>query len=323
VLPPRVTRLARTLLPWIVGLALLAWVFWHVPLAGFAEALGTCQLGWLLPTATGTMFGIFLADAFALSRTFTWFTAPLPYREALALRGASYLMSVINYNLGQGMLVLFVNRAKRIPVAVASGAVLLMVGINVVVLLLLSTWGVLATTDPRAATLRPWVLGCLGAFAVYLAVIALRPGFLTRIRLFSPAFSAGVVGHLKAVLVRLPHLGLVFLIHWLIMRAYGIRPPLHSFLTLLPVVSLVSALPISPQGLGTTQVAAVYFFAPYAPGGHATQEATVLAYSLTASVIAILFMLVMGLVFLRRGLSLLGGAQPDAGPRAEASESST
>ena len=102
----------------------------------------------------------------------------------------------------------------------------------------------------------------------------------------------------------------VFLAHYVAMRAFGIRPPLWSFLTLMPVVSLVTALPISVQGLGTTQLAAVYFFAPYAEGTLATREATVLAYSLTTSVLALLFMLGMGLVFLKRGLRLLAGAHP-------------
>jgi hypothetical protein len=210
------------------------------------------------------------------------------------------------------MLILFVNRAKQIPAAVATGTVLLLMGINLVVLLGLATFGVLVTHDPHAVALRPYVFAGLAGFAVYLGVVALRPPWLARFAVLGAAFRAGLGGHLLAVLVRLPHIAAVFLAHYVAMRAFGIRPPLWSFLTLMPVVSLVTALPISVQGLGTTQLAAVYFFAPYAQGSQETREATVLAYSLTTSVLAILFMLSMGLAFLRRGLRLLAGDRPEA-----------
>ena len=42
--------------------------------------------------------------------------------------------------------------------------------------------------------------------------------------------------------------------------------PLVDALATLPIVFLVAVLPISVQGLGTTQAAMVFFFARYAPG---------------------------------------------------------
>jgi uncharacterized membrane protein YbhN (UPF0104 family) len=213
---------------------------------------------------------------------------------------------VINYNLGQGAIVAFTKRARGLPLGLGTGTVLLIIGTNLVVLLVLAAVGLSQTSAPRATALWPWVLGLLAGFAVYLVVVALKPRFLARYDLFKPAFKAGVLGHLAAVLIRMPHLGLVFFAHWLTMRAYGIDPPLAVFLSFMPVVSFISAIPISPQGLGTAQVAAVFFFAPYAVGDTATREATILAYSLTTSVLATLFMLTMGLIWFRAGMRLLG-----------------
>jgi len=303
--PRTAWQLARRIFPWFVAAGLLTWVFWGVPLGDFVEALGRGQFTWYLPAMLCCMGLIFLADTFAISKTFTWFTTPIPYHTVLRIRGASYLMSVINYNLGQGAIVIFANRAKSVSYGRATGTVLLLMGVSLVVLLLLSAVGLFVADAPRAMVFRPYVIALLSAFVVYLLVIVIKPGFLSRWSVAQPLLDAGLRGHAAAIAVRAPHMALVFLAHYITMRAFGIDIPVLVFLSTMPFVSLMSAIPISPQGLGTTQYAAVYFFSAYAPGTVAQQKATVLAYSLTTSVLAILFMLTTGLIFLRSGMKLL------------------
>ncbi len=298
--------LVRRLLPWAVAAALLVWVFSGIPVGEFWAALGRGQFSWYIPSMLCLMTGIFLADTLAISRTFSWFTAPMPYSTVLKIRGASYLMSVVNYNLGQGAIVLFANRAKGVPYGRATGTVLLLMGISLVVLLLMSGVGLFVADAPKAVAFRPYVVAMLSAFGLYLSVIAAKPRFLYRWSVARPMLDAGLRGHLAAMAVRAPHMLLVFLAHYLTMRAFGIHIPVLAFVSTMPFVSLMSAIPISPQGLGTTQYAAVYFFSSFASGSPAEQKATVLAYSLTTSVLAILFMLGTGLVFLRAGMALLG-----------------
>jgi len=292
-------HLARRVLPWLVAAGLLTWVFWGVPLDDFVDALGRGQFTWYLPAMFCCMVSIFLADTFTISKTFTWFTTPISYRTVLKIRGASYLMSVINYNLGQGALVIFANRARSVSYGRATGTVLLLMGVSLVVLLLLSGVGLFVSDAPKAVLFRPYVIALAAAFAAYLVVVAVKPRFLSRWSVAQPMLDAGLRGHLAAIAVRAPHVALVFLAHYLTMRAFGIEIPLLAFLSAMPFVSLMSAIPISPQGLGTTQYAAVYFFSAFAPGTAAQQKATVLAYSLTTSVLAIFFMVATGLLFLR------------------------
>ncbi len=306
-------KLVRRILPWLVAAGLLTWVFWGVPLQDFVDALGRGQFSWYLPVMICCMMCIFLADSLAISKTFTWFTTDIPYRTVLKIRGASYLMSVINYNLGQGAIVIFANRAKSVPYGRATGTVLLLMGISLVVLILLSAVGLFVSDAPRAMAFRPYVIALLSAFGVYLMVVAIKPRFLSRWSVAQPMLDAGLRGHLAAIAVRAPHMALVFIAHYITMRAFGIDIPLLVFLSTMPFVSLMSAIPISPQGLGTTQYAAVYFFAAYAPGTVAQQKAIVLAYSLTTSVLAILFMLATGFLFFRSGMKLLGLNDPKKG----------
>jgi hypothetical protein len=111
----------------------------------------------------------------------------------------------------------------------------------------------------------------------------------------------GVVGHVKATLVRLPHVLVLILWHFLALRWFGVAVPALDALVYLPAVFFAAALPISVQGLGLSQAAAVYFFARYAPGG---QPAAVLAYSLAMTGVSLVIQVSMGLVFLPAGKRL-------------------
>ena len=73
-------------------------------------------------------------------------------------------------------------------------------------------------------------------------------------------------------------------------------------------------LPISVQGLGTTQAAMIYFFAHFAHGSSAMQEASVIAASLVAQAIAFSFQALLGVVCLRSrvGRALQASAKEQA-----------
>ena len=84
-------------------------------------------------------------------------------------------------------------------------------------------------------------------------------------------------------------------------------------------VRYAAALPISVQGLGLSQAAAVAFFSKYAVGpGMPDGSPPVLAYSLGMTTVAIIIQVVMGLAFLPAGRRLgLGEERPEP-PRAGA-----
>jgi hypothetical protein len=92
--------------------------------------------------------------------------------------------------------------------------------------------------------------------------------------------------------------------------------PILDALAVLPVVFLISVLPISVQGLGTTQAALIYFFARYAPGDRHAQEASVMAASLVGQAMALTFQAVLGVGCLRSrvGRTLGTSAKASASP---------
>jgi hypothetical protein len=89
----------------------------------------------------------------------------------------------------------------------------------------------------------------------------------------------------------------------------------------LPVIMFIAVLPISVQGLGTTQAAMVLFFARYVPAAAGDPKAVVLAASLTAQVIALTFQVSTGLVCMRTKTARgLGAAAKEAAAAKQASD---
>jgi hypothetical protein len=290
----------RTAAPWLVTVAILAFLFSRVPAADVALAARRAA-PWTIPALAALVLGVYLADSFAIWRTFGWFVAPLTYRETLTLRGAAYLLSLVNYALGQGSFVWFLTRSHGVPAMRAAAAVLLVMGVNLLLLLLLSTLG-LALGATMLPELRGVVLAALAGLPVYAAVLAWRPGWLARRPIADVLLEAGLAGHLKALAVRVPHVATLLVMSYTALRGFGVDVPVVQALVHLPVVLLVAVLPISVQGLGPTQGAMIYFFAEFAPGDADARAATVFAASLGAQAVAWSVQIAIGIACLRSAL---------------------
>jgi len=140
---------------------------------------------------------------------------------------------------------------------------------------------------------------------------------------FEVLLNAGLGGHARALLVRLPHIAALMAFQYSALRAFGVEVPVGYAIATLPIAFFVAVLPISVQGLGTTQAMMIYLFGRYAPG---KQEAAIVAASLMAQAIAFAFQALLGVVCLRSrvGRALQASAQeqtaaPPAQPGSPAS----
>ncbi len=291
-------RLGR-LAAWLVTLGILAYLFTKAPPR---EVLGALHLAraWTLPVLAFLVLPIYLADAFAMWRTFGWFLARLSFRQILVVRGATYLLAMINYSVGQGAIVYFVHRTRGVPVLRTTGAVLLIMGINIVLLLLLASVG-LAVAPEAPPGLRTLVIAGYAGLAFYTLVAWWKPRFLASRPLFEVLLSAGLRGHLKALVVRVPHLASLVLFTYTALRAFGVHVPLEQAVLYLPLIYLVAVLPISVSGIGPTEGLMVKFFAPYAAGDHPV--AVVVAASLVAKMVSLAVQALVGVVCLKSELA--------------------
>ncbi|MSP63911.1 MAG: flippase-like domain-containing protein [Myxococcales bacterium] len=304
--PSRAKVVARNVGPWLVAALALGWVFHSVNLAKFVAAFQHAPLGALVAASVVLLAANWLADCFAMYFTFAWFGCRVPYRELLIVRAATYILAVVQYYVGQAAIIAYLHQRRGVGVLRASGFILFISGINMGVLVLLAAFG-LATGNMPVRWLRyiPFAVG-IGSL-LYAVLLAVKPRRLAAVRLLAPLFEMGVRGHLKATVVRLPHVLVLVLWHFIGLRLFGVEVPPLAALVYLPAVFFVAALPISPSGFGTSQNAAVYFFLAYAPGG---KEEAVLAYSLALTAISLVIQIGLGLCFLPAGRRL--GMRPEA-----------
>lgn len=276
--------------------ALLAVLFTRIP---FEALRGALAHGSYLSLALYVLFEILAAlapDAWATREALAAAGVRRGFRELVLARGATYLLGLLSYLLGQGGVGVWL--AKRgVRAAQATGAVLLLVVSNGIVLLLIAGAGLLVSPADRNLL---FVVGAgLAGVVVYLAMIAFRVRWLEGWPALAPLFDAGIGGHLRAIAARLPHMLLLAVLHWGAFRVWGIAVPPELGIALMPVVLLISALPITPGGLGSTQALQVLFFSPWAAGP--TQEARaadVLAFSLVHHGLSLLAMALVGAVCL-------------------------
>jgi hypothetical protein len=308
----RLIRLAA----WAVTAGLLALRFHKIPFHDVVAAARGAA-GWTVPAAFALTFVIYLADSYAIWKTFGWFLAQLSLADILLVRGATYLLAAINYNVGQGAIVYFVHRVARVPVIRGVATVLLIMGINVLALVFLATFG-LAAAPAVPGTVKLIVAIAYAGFAVYIVAVIAKPRWLASRPLFDVLLGAGFGGHLRALLVRLPHIALLFTFQILMLRGFGVAVPVVDAIAALPVVYFIAVLPISVQGLGTTQATMVYFFARYAPGDAHAQQAAVLAASLVGQMCSLMLQAALGVACLRSrvGRALTASVEAETAPSA-------
>src|SRR5262245_14508483 len=103
-------RLGR-ILPWLVAVALFAYLLSRFSPSQVANNIAMAA-GWTVPVLAALVFIVYVADSVAIWKTFGWFVARLSFKEVLVVRGATYLLALLNYALGQGAIVYFVNRSR-------------------------------------------------------------------------------------------------------------------------------------------------------------------------------------------------------------------
>jgi Lysylphosphatidylglycerol synthase TM region len=300
---PTRRKLLPTLAPWVVAALIFIWLFNIVPFRKLVEVFQRAPLSAFVALAVGYVLVVLVADTFATWATFRWALPDvrLPFGEMLDIRGATYLLAILHYGAGQGGLAYFLHRRHGVEVPRTAGAVMLLMGVNVMVVALCAFVGILAGGAPEAQSLRWIVIALAAGFPAYLLVILWHPAFLRRFRLLQPLFQAGIRGHAVAIAARLPHMAVLIAGNYIAMRLFDVTPTLDQALVLLPIVFVIAVLPISPSGLGTAQAAAVTLFAQFAHG--ATLEdrrAAVVGYSLGLQFLSLFVQAVLGVYFLRR-----------------------
>jgi hypothetical protein len=240
-----------------------------------------------------------LVDSLALQQAVAWFNVRVPYRDILPVRATAYILSLLNTQLGQGGIAVYLHRRHQLPFWQITGTVLFIAFVEVYQLAFYSFVGAGVSGEQRA----PWLV--YGIMAAYLAAHLWFFSRPRRIRFTEApvltAFRRARPWHYAALgLLKTPNVLAAVVVHWLALPLFGLHVPFLALLTYLPIIFFVAALPIAAAHLGPSQFAWQFFLGGYADGG------ALVAYSLAAHLTFMLMNALIGLCFLRRAARELG-----------------
>jgi branched-subunit amino acid transport protein len=297
----RLPPLWRRAVPFAVAAVLIGYTVHRLDLRAFVREVAAVNVPAFVGFAIAFVLCLLTADAFATTVVYGRTVAKIRFVDFWILRGASYLPSLLNHHVGQVFITYYLARIHGVSLARMAGGTLLAyvswAGC------LLGT-GCLALVAAGQPLLQPALLFAAGL--AYLAVIALRPAPLARVKLLAPLFEAGLGGHTVAVLARIPHMMVLFAGTWVPFLFFGVKIPFTRALVYVPIVMVGVTLPLTPQGLGTRDLLAARFFSAFAPGATEALQRASIAAATTSFVIG--FTLVeaaLGLLLLRKALPSL------------------
>lgn len=292
----RKTAWLARLWPLAVTVVIFAVIFSNIPFERFRDALREAELVPFFGVMAAFSLCFFLMDTLVLQRMVRWFHGPLGYRELLPVRASTYVVSIVNTQLAQGALGLYLNRRFLTPLGEIFGTVAVIILVEVTQLITLATIGMLAFVGeiPPALFLVPAMLAVVW---IVLWVIAKGgsdgPGGRIGGHVLFGTLRRASAGQILTVLALKASITILSLfVHKLALGFFGIDIPLLRLLAALPIVFMVGALPVTVAHLGTSQAAWIFFFREYAP------EADLLAYSLASHLTFMLANGTLGLFFL-------------------------
>ncbi|MFO1463227.1 MAG: lysylphosphatidylglycerol synthase transmembrane domain-containing protein [bacterium] len=327
----------KSLLPWLVAAGLLYYLFRQISPRQVWASLGYVSLPYFLGFGVLYFLTILFLDNWVLSRVLSRFSAPISFRELLPARCVSYLLSLVNYNAGQASMALYLKRTRDFSFFKTLGCVFFVTVIDLYWVIALAFGGsFLIDMQLKGFQLQDWVRRVAGiALIALLLHLAFWRGWFGKIlpkrfhfrwgdwlrgkHLFQPFHHATLADYGKIALARLPIHAVIVSSMWFLLRFADASAPFRDIVAAVPVILLVGAVPITPGGLGTAQIATVELLkndlslSPRAAAAIGPAE-LLLAISLAWMLLNYLLKFLAGVFYLRGASRDLFRACPDAAP---------
>ncbi len=306
----------RRLLPFLLTVLIFGVIFWRIPFDQFLAALSKANYLPFLALMLPFSLYYFLMDTLVLTTVMRWFHGAISYRNLLPVRAVTYLVSVVNTQLAQGAMALYLSRRLQVPFLEITSSVLFLIVVEVTQLMVCASLGMLLfpAQIPGGLFWVPliWGMGA-GSFLFcirhgWIPFLGYFPslqhkGTVREWALFRTLGQATFTHYLLALLLKAPIFLVSLFVHWFALQTFDIHIPLLRLLAFLPIVFLVAALPVTVAHLGTAQAAWIFFF------GHYASESALLAYSITAHLTFMLANGSLGCFFLPTAYRDLFGAK--------------
>jgi hypothetical protein len=293
-------------LPWLITVACFAYLYGRVNAQAARE--GQTAIEFLLAVFANVSWGrwlalmipysafFFLIDSLVVWRVVNWFNARVRYTDILPIRGSTYILSILNEQIGKGAMALYLNRRDRVPGWQVGSSMLFIMFCEFYYLLTWALVGVSIGWDrfPEIFHSIPWIaLAAVGFFAIWLlyfaGVIAPRSAIRDRQLLHSfrnaKPWQYGVI-----LLLRSPALMAAVVVYTTALGLFGVEVGYLEMLGYLPVIFFGAATP------GPMRAVAILLWVTLFP----EHPAEMAAFGLVQHNFFIFFNAAIGLLFLKR-----------------------
>jgi hypothetical protein len=254
----RPSPLWQRLLPWLITLACFGYLYYRVSgqtpegesvigyLADiFASVNWVAWLALMIPYSCAYL----LIDTAVLWRVIRWFNADIPYRDLLPVRASTYIISILNEQVGKGAMAVYLNRREGVPGWEVASSMLFIMFCE---FFYLTTWaliGVSVSWDivPPIFHKIPYI--AIGA-ALFLALFIwffrserFAEVGLRQKPLLKSFHQARWYYYAIVILVRSPALLLAVLVYSLAAGLFGVEIPLLQMIGVLPLIFFGTLIP--------------------------------------------------------------------------------
>lgn len=241
-------------------------------------------------------FLYFFIDTLVVTRALNWFIKEIRYRDILPIRASAYIISILNEQIGKGVMAYYLNKRDRVPGWEVGSVMLFIMFCEMFYLLIWATVGFYVSGD-----LLPDEFGLIPPIAVGAAVLLtlwmlyfqgkILPNNQLRDKRILHAFKLAEPWHYGAFfLLRSPALLSAVVVYTIALGLFGVEASFASLLGYLPVIFFAATVP-TPM-----RAAAITFWVILFP----ENEGQMAAFGLVQHNFFILFNAVIGLLFLRR-----------------------
>ena len=250
---------------------------------------------WLSLMVPYSLF-FFLIDSLVVWRVINWFNTRVRYVDMLPIRGSSYILSIVNEQVGKGAMALYLNRRDGVPGWEVGSSMLFIMFCEFYYLLAWAMVGWVLGSDhlPQEFGLIPAIaLVAVPFLVLFLLFFRGRIGAGARLRerpLFKAFREARGWNYLLIILLRSPALLAAVVVYTLALRLFGIEVGFLQMLGYLPVIFFGAATP------GPMRTVAITLWVVLFPG----HEGEMAAFGFVQHNFFIFFNAAIGLLFLRR-----------------------
>jgi len=261
----RKPALWQQLLPWVITLACFVYLYFKLSGAAARDGLGLVEylsgifgrvdwIQWLALMVPYSAF-FFLVDSAVVWRVVSWFNTPISYTGILPIRGSSYILSILNEQVGKGAMGLYLFRRYGVPGWEVGSSMIFIMFCEFFYLLFWATVGYLRGADrlPEIFSFIPVLaIAALLFISIWIAFFrgAIGKGVSLRDRpLFKSFREASPLHYLTIVLMRSPALLAAVVVYKYSLELFGVETTLGQMLGFLPIIFFTAATPLPMRSL--------------------------------------------------------------------------